>query len=367
MTSGTGIEVSAVACRAVRARLGPAGLRLRAFGSTACRADDPADVERALRQIVTTRRFGRRARVVVWGVRSLHRLVPLPPGSGRHWKARALDVVAAELFAIPWTRNAHLALTRQRVRDASGVQRDIVRVSVTSRADLAARLEPVARAGFTVLRVTTPALALAALAADKGSGVFFDWAGGRKRLPTPSNATAYLALSRHAGALAVVRESTLLLAREWRWTDPARLKPGTTTKIGEAEDPSERAQLLDRYVFVTKLGPELRPAFAEIQATYGIPVERVVTCGDLPDLRSLTIPLIEELDLEVDVLDSPGDLDMAVLPGSLEAFEEQIAAFRLACAVAVRQPFDIRSSRFRPVLGRLGWFRGEDLRSRAAL
>lgn len=340
MTSGTGIEVSAVACRAVRARLGPAGLRLRAFGSAACRADDPADVVRALRQIVPTRRFGRRARVVVWGVRSLHRLVPLPPGSGRHWKARALDVVAAELFAIPWTRNAHLALTRQRVRDASGVQRDIVLVSVTSRADLAARLEPVARAGFTVLRVTTPALALAALADGQQEP-----RGG---------ATAYLALSRQAGALAVVRGSTLLLARNWSWTYPA-------------ESRSERAQLLDRYVFVTKLGPELRPAFAEIQATYGIPVERVVACGDLPDLRSLTIPLIEELDLEVDVLDSPGDLDMAVLPGSLEAFEEQIAAFRLACAVAVRQPFDIRSSRFRPVIGRLGWFSGEDLRSRAAL
>ena len=37
---------------------------------------------------------------------------------------------------------------------------------------------------------------------------------------------------------------------------------------------------------------------------YGTPVDAVVTCGNLPELRSLTMPLIEELDVEVETLDS---------------------------------------------------------------
>ena len=36
----------------------------------------------------------------------------------------------------------------------------------------------------------------------------------------------------------------------------------------------------------------------------GTPVDAVVTCGNLPELRSLTMPLIEELDVEVETLDS---------------------------------------------------------------
>ena len=36
----------------------------------------------------------------------------------------------------------------------------------------------------------------------------------------------------------------------------------------------------------------------------GAPVDAVVTCGNLPELRSLTMPLIEELDVEVETLDS---------------------------------------------------------------
>ena len=41
-----------------------------------------------------------------------------------------------------------------------------------------------------------------------------------------------------------------------------------------------------------------------MRAEHGASVSAIVTCGDLPDLRSLTMPLIEELDIEVETLDT---------------------------------------------------------------
>ena len=50
------------------------------------------------------------------------------------------------------------------------------------------------------------------------------------------------------------------------------------------------------------LAPEPRRAIEATSAKEGA-VEAIATCGDLPELRSLTMPLIEELDLEIDTLD----------------------------------------------------------------
>jgi hypothetical protein len=65
----------------------------------------------------------------------------------------------------------------------------------------------------------------------------------------------------------------------------------------------------------------------------GTPVNAVVTCGNLPDLRSMTMPLIEELDVEVETLDSFEGL--VVKPQVAEKIGDSAPAIRLACAAAI--------------------------------
>ena len=78
------------------------------------------------------------------------------------------------------------------------------------------------------------------------------------------------------------------------------------------------------------LAPELRHGLNLVRQQSGRTVDRVVTCGDLPDLRSLTMPLIEELDLEVETLDSLDGLDVSVAVA--DQIGDQAQAVRLAIA-----------------------------------
>src|SRR5688572_17450962 len=55
----------------------------------------------------------------------------------------------------------------------------------------------------------------------------------------------------------------------------------------------------------------------------------------MPNIRSLTAPLIERLNLEVETLDTLEGIDPASLP---HGFAEHAAAFRLASAIAVEPP-----------------------------
>src|SRR5687767_15959880 len=73
---------------------------------------------------------------------------------------------------------------------------------------------------------------------------------------------------------------------------------------------------------------------AVVLNSHGAVVERAVTCGDLPDLRSLTMPLIEELDLEVETLGSSEGLRPSS-GAAQDRFAEAAPAIRLACAAAV--------------------------------
>ena len=79
------------------------------------------------------------------------------------------------------------------------------------------------------------------------------------------------------------------------------------------------------------LAPEVRRALAAARQK-GTTVDGIVTCGNLPDLRSLTMPLIEELDIEVETLDSLEGL--VVKPALADWLSERASAIRLACAGA---------------------------------
>ncbi len=171
-----------------------------------------------------------------------------------------------------------------------------------------AALRPLTEAGFRVETVLSPVQALARLAASRPR----------------DGATAWMALNVYGAAIAIVRGSELLFERTFGWTYDANLN-------------GNRAQLLQRYSLVAQLAPELRRGLSDVRLFHGVSVATVITCGDLPELRSLTMPLIEELDLEVETLDSTDGLE-AVGQARLDRFAESAPALRLACAAATTAP-----------------------------
>ena len=91
--------------------------------------------------------------------------------------------------------------------------------------------------------------------------------------------------------IAIVRGATVLYSRTIAWKyDPA---PRTN-----------REQLLQRYVLVMHLAPELQHGMSVVKETHGASVRTVITCGNLAERRALTMPLSDELRLEVETLDS---------------------------------------------------------------
>jgi hypothetical protein len=171
-----------------------------------------------------------------------------------------------------------------------------------------AALRPIEAAGFRIHSVLTPPQALARLA-------------GMRPRQDSTDAVAWLALNMHGVAIAIVRSSELLFARTFPW----KYNPDLI---------ETKAQLLQRYSLIAHLAPEVRHGIAVVCASHGASVDAVVTCGNLPELRSLTMPLIEELDLEVETLDSADGLRAAktVKP---ERLMEAAPAIRLACAAAL--------------------------------
>ena len=170
-----------------------------------------------------------------------------------------------------------------------------------------ALLGPFRRAGFVIDDVLSPPKALAALA--------------RQRSRAPGRAaTAWVSLNRQGAAFAIVDGGELRFSREFDW----HYRPPTTA----------REELLQRYSLVAHLAPELQHAIAEVRAHHRAVVDGIVLCGDLPELRSLTMPLIEELDIEVEALDSLDGLIVA-RPARAEDMADKAPALRLACAAAI--------------------------------
>ena len=181
-------------------------------------------------------------------------------------------------------------------------------------------LEPLTAAGFRVERVVSPCNALAALA--------------RLKTSRGQGSTCWLAINRGGVAIVVVRPGKQLYAHSFAWD----------SNVGAS---GSQARLLQRYSLVSFLSPEVKRAMAEARK-YGTPVDAIVTCGNLPDLRSLTMPLIEELDVEVETLDSLEGL--VVKPAIVEKLADAAPAIRLACAGAIARgsrPWDESKRRSR--------------------
>ncbi|MEO6236752.1 MAG: hypothetical protein ABIQ52_07100 [Vicinamibacterales bacterium] len=166
-------------------------------------------------------------------------------------------------------------------------------------------IQPLTDAGFRIDRVVSPCNALAALA--------------RLKRPLGEGSTCWIAINCGGVAIVVVRPGRQIYAHSFAWD----------SNVGAV---GSQARLLQRYSLVSYLAPEVKRAMAEAR-TQGAPVEAIVTCGNLPDLRSLTMPLIEELDVEVETLDSLDGL--VVTPPVAEKLREAASAIRLACAATV--------------------------------
>lgn len=169
-------------------------------------------------------------------------------------------------------------------------------------------IAPLAGAGFRVERVISPCNALAALA--------------RLRTSRGEGSTCWLAINRTGVAMVVVRPGKQLYSHSFTWD----------SNVGSS---GSQARLLQRYSLVAFLTPEIRRAMA-VAREKGTPVDAIITCGNLPEIRSLTMPLIEELDVEVEALDSLDGL--VVKPDATDRLIDVAASLRIACAGAVARP-----------------------------
>ena len=281
MAARIGIELSPTACRVVelagaRGRDG-ADTTVRSFARTS--AADEATWAPYRRQ---------RVAVVMWGLHGEHRQAVVTVGSYQRMRREAVNA----------TREAGVD-TRQMVADIApattakdaGRRRPVV-VALARTRDVAAAMRPLTAAGLRVRSIVTPALALMSLARM------------RRRITAPGMAEAYVALEEAGTAIALVRDGALVAARELDW--------------GFLDE--ERARTRDEVA--SRLGGAIEEFFGD----YGVrtsAVAQVCVCGGLPELRSMTLALTEQLDVEVEPLDSLFGINADRLPEPADDFRER--------------------------------------------
>jgi hypothetical protein len=170
-------------------------------------------------------------------------------------------------------------------------------------------LNPILMAGFEIESILSPAEALADLIRAR-------------QMDTTSTAVAAVAVNTRGAAIAIVSNGKLISSRNFEWP------------LGRAFRQA-RSELLERYLLVSQLAPQLKHVIEFVRPVYGARVSSVLVSGTLPNLRSLAMLLIEELDIEVETLDSTD-----LLEPNLSALAETVAGLQLATAAASEQAID---------------------------
>jgi hypothetical protein len=173
-------------------------------------------------------------------------------------------------------------------------------------------------AGFDVEAIVSPPQALALMLESQ-------------RIDSRRSAVAAVSLNAHGAALAIVHHGQVVSARTFNWT------------LGEPFT-GARSEQLERYLVISQLAPQLRHLIELAGPVYNVSVSSIVTCGSLPDLRSLSMLLIEEIDLEVETLDSPEMISPSVVPPSDSSAPWQLAAAVSTSADPPLGPTDGRDS-----------------------
>jgi hypothetical protein len=306
-----GIELSSGACRIVELDAGRgfgrrgSDTRVRSFARLP-RADAEAHLKLAS--------FRRQpAALVVWGLHSEHRQAVVTRGS--FYRMRHEAVAATRSAGVDTSGMvADISPVSGRVQDAT---RQPVVVALARMDEVAAALRSLTDDGVRVRSIVTPALALASLAKL------------RRPSATPGLTEAYVALDETATAIALMRDGALVAACEQDWgyqDDRGNTRPRDTVARGLADE-------IER--FLDACGADRKA------------VSQICVCGGLPELRSMTVPLMERLDVEVETLDSLFAIDAARLPEPADEFRDRSAELRLAWAVAADWPAPINLLRER--------------------
>lgn len=311
MANRTGIELLPRVCRIVEARTrtraqgggaSPASPRVRVFHEIPYSTADPESLTAELRKVM--KGLERRAAVAVWDLRSTHQALLLPP-------AAPADLAAmARREARPASGNAPSGpladgIVEGELRDDG--RREVGYVSVPSE-EVRARLQPLVDAGFIVEATVTPALAHAMIVRQR-------------RASTPGAVTTVLSVNAHATAMTVVRGGVVLFARELTWGyETERLDDSRTVPAGAA--------------FAARVASELRRSLVYLRQSHKVDVGRILVCGDVPDMRTLTGPLMNELTSDVETLDVADDVDLSRLPEPSDRFHSRVGAWRTALALA---------------------------------
>ena len=332
MSIRTSIELHADRCRIVEVHMlsergrGPADdVQVRSFITTLPVDPRSADFAESLQRIREDRHIARQATVTVWGLRSTHRLLHLADGADGDVHVLAVREAADDIALLEADGSrARVAVASSGLVSIGAEPHREVSLTAASATDLDRRLEPLSSAGFDILRVLTPAMALTAVARARHESV-------------PGETVMYVALSPHATCVAIVRDAFLLLAREIQW--------------GHADPRDEQAEPFDR-----RLAAELRRSLLFLRQRFRASADRIVLCGDIDNLRSLSGTLSAVSGLPVETLDSLTGIDATAVPEPADEFRAHVAALRVAIAAGAEAPpysnllqsSEGTASRFRP-------------------
>ena len=316
MGTRVGIELSPLACRLIELESHPGARGEAPFTRVRSFAVLPRSGPETDRRLASVGRHP--AAVVVWGARSDHRQVVVSKGSYETMRAEAIASVSAAGVETSGAV-ADIAPTPTAVE---GTARQPVLLALASAHAVSAAIRPLVDRGLRIRSVITPADALLGLAR------------ARQAFAMPSGLEAYVALAETATCVALVRDGSLLSARELPWGHQNR----SPTQDGGA---SLRGDDL-----AARLVDELTEFLAALGTGFD-GVTQVSICGGLPELRTMTVPLMERLDVEVETLDSLFGIDVEQLPEPADEFRDRAAELRLAWAAAADWPGPINLMRHR--------------------
>ena len=308
----TGIDLSPIRCNVVDAELigrrrkgVPGAFRVHHFASMS-HLDNLQALTAELKALLERGSYPRRAWVNLWDVRSSHQYLLLSAARESELEAMARHHGASMLGMNDVDVTVAGSIGATRGEAGHDPKREVSFFAAGSQ-EICARLRPIVDAGFLVEGVTTPCGAL--------------WAQARlRRASLPGEVHAHIALGANQSALGIFGDGALLYARDLDW--------------GYAAPTVATAAAHDRDVLADRLAAELRRSFLYLKQYWEQEVSQLLLCGDMPEIRSLTAPLIERLNIEVETLDTLEGIDVALPDG----FADRAATFRLASAIAVEPP-----------------------------
>ena len=288
---------------------------LRVHNYASLHVSSGQDLAIELKGLAARKRLPKRAWVNLWGLTSCHQYLLLPTrpraelDEAARFRAATMLAVDPRDVAIGTVIGRSTAQSRGKSRRSRDQQsKTEVVFFAAALQDIRARLRPIVEAGFVVDGVTTPCGAL--------------WSQARlRRAGGTGDVHAYIALGAQMSALAIFANGFFLYGRDLSW--------------GYAGTPDGQRAPMDREGLADRLSVELRRSLLYVKQYWEPDVTQLLLCGDMQEIRSLTAPLIDRLGIEVETLDTLEGIDPMKLPEPADRFSDQVAAFRLASAIAV--------------------------------